>query len=815
MNRFMTNLKRKAAKSVKKIVLPESDSSLILKAAEQVQAEGFAKIILLGRPQFILEQSADFQIDLDGIEIIDPATYPMVDTFAQSYVDMGKEKGTEISLEEARKLISTNPLYFGSFLVKFDIADGMVAGSTYTAHDVIQAALRVIGTQPGVSTVSSSVIMITDSPQFGDDGVFILGDCSVVIDPNPTQLADIAVNCVERARRTAKILDPKVALLSYSTKGSGQGEPVANIQEALALLRDPNVDFDYDGELQADAAMIPRVARLKAEKSPVAGQANVLIFPNLSAANICFKMMEAMTGAEVIGPLLQGLARPVMTLTRGCSTDDVINVIAISCNDAQFIEAERKRDIEFTSRFEKLDRRVAVDGRNISIQFDPEKCRNCTICRRRCKDVMSITDYYSLDSTGDVPICVHCGQCSVACMFGATTTVSRIDQIEKYIEDPEKVVVFQTAPAVRVALGEEFGMPYGSIVEGKMIAALRAVGGDYVFDTDFGADMTIMEEASELKYRLHSQKKLLPQFTSCCPSWVEFAEIYFPELIPHLSTARSPISMLSPIIKTYFAKRQNIDPANIINVCVTPCTSKKAEIRRPEMNSAGRYMGRPEMRDTDYCITTRELAAWIKQKQIDFDALEDSKFDSMFGSASGGGNIFGNSGGVMESALRTLYYLETGEEAGEEFLNFEPVRGLEGVKEASLSLHNDIIHVAAISGLMNARKFLNKLEERHSWKKYTFIEVMACPGGCIGGGGQPRTKIPQAIPAKRARIASLYAMDQRNPIHASWQNMRLQNLYDEFLENPLSEKSVQLLHTHYVNKHYMLGKNDIVDPDAM
>lgn len=224
-----------------------------------------------------MEQSADFQIDLDGIEIIDPATYPMVDTFAQSYVDMGKEKGTEISLEEARKLISTNPLYFGSFLVKFDIADGMVAGSTYTAHDVIQAALRVIGTQPGVSTVSSSVIMITDSPQFGDDGVFILGDCSVVIDPNPTQLADIAVNCVERARRTAKILDPKVALLSYSTKGSGQGEPVANIQEALALLRDRNVDFDYDGELQADAAMIPRVARLKAEKSPVAGQANVLI----------------------------------------------------------------------------------------------------------------------------------------------------------------------------------------------------------------------------------------------------------------------------------------------------------------------------------------------------------------------------------------------------------------------------------------------------------------------------------------------------------------------------------------------------------
>ena len=814
MNRFVANLKRKAAKSIKKIVLPESDSSLILKAAEQVQAEGFAKIILLGRPQFILEQSADFQIDLDGIEIIDPATYPMLDKFAASYVEMQKEHDVTVSLAEARNMIAANPLYFGCFLVKFDIADGMVAGSSDTAHDVIQAALRIIGTSPGVSTVSSSVIMITETPEFGDDGVFVLGDCSVVIEPTPAQLADIAVNCVERARRTAKILEPKVALLSYSTKGSGQGEPVSNIQEAMAFLRDRNVDFDYDGELQADAAMIPRVARLKAPKSSVAGQANVLIFPNLGAANICFKMMEAMTGAEVIGPLLQGLARPVMTLTRGCSTDDVINVIAICCNDAQFIESERKRDIEFTSRFEKLDRRVAVDKRNLSIQFDPEKCKNCTLCRRRCKDVMSITDYYSLDSTGDVPICVHCGQCSLACLFGATTTVSHVDLIEKEIADPHKVVVFQTAPAVRVALGEEFGMPYGSIVEGKMIAALRALGGDYVFDTDFGADMTIMEEASELQFRLHSQQKLLPQFTSCCPSWVEFAEIYFPELIPHLSTARSPISMLSPMIKTYFARRMDIDPSDIVTVCVTPCTSKKSEIMHPEMNSAGRYMGKPDMRDTDFCITTRELANWIKEKNIDFESLEDSKFDSLFGTASGGGNIFGNSGGVMESALRTLYYLETGEEADEDFLDFEPVRGLKGVKEAAISLNNDIIHVAAISGLMNARKFLNKLEERHSWKKYTFIEVMACPGGCIGGGGQPRTKIPQAIPAKRARIASLYQMDQNNPIHASWQNMRLQELYNNFLENPLSEKAIQLLHTHFVNKHYLLGKDDTVGADS-
>ena len=467
---------------------------------------------------------------------------------------------------------------------------------------------------------------------------------------------------------------------------------------------------------------------------------------------------------------------------------------------------------EFHSRFEKIDRRVPIDEHNCAVQFDVTKCKNCTLCRGACADTQTVLDYYSLSSTGDMPICVHCGQCSSACPFGAIVEVNDVDKVKAALKDPEKIVIFQTAPAVRVGLGEAFGMDPGTFVEGKMVAALRTLGADYVFDTDFGADLTIMEEASELLYRMHNKKELLPQFTSCCPSWVEFTEIFFPELIPHLSTAKSPISMLSPMIKTYFAKRMKIDPADIVTVCVTPCTSKKAEIARPERNAAGRYWKKPEIRDTDYCITTRELAKWIKDAQIDFNSLKDSDYDPIFGQSSGGGTIFGNSGGVMEAALRTLVYLQTGKPADEEFLHFEEVRGLEGVKEAALTLDNDIIRVVAISGLANARRFINLMEEKHSWKKYAFIEVMACPGGCIGGGGQPRTKLPQEIPAKRARIESLYGLDALKQIRASWENPEIQTLYTKFLGEPLSDLSESLLHTQYINKHYMLGKEDKVQP---
>lgn len=807
MSRFMNNLKRRVSKKVKKIVLPESSSRRVLQAVEMVQSEEFARPILIGRPQYLFEKAAEYQIDLDGIEIIDPHTYPKLDEFSQYYA--GK---SHITVEAAKKKLLDDPIWFGACLVAFDIVDGMVAGITDPSADVLHASLQLIGVHPGVTTVSSSLIMVTEKQQYGDDGVFVIGDADVIIEPTAEQLADIAVHCVERARRTVQTLDPKVALLSYSTLGSGEGEEVERIREAVQLLKDRNVDFTFDGELQLDTALVPRVAQNKAPESSVAGQANILVFPNISAANISYKVMKHIYGATAVGPMLQGLQKPVMDLPRDCTPEDICDGIAICCSDAIYLEDERKRDIEFTSRFEKLDRRVAVEYNNVSIHFDSEKCKNCTLCRRRCSNVMSMTGYYSLESTGDVPICVHCGQCSLTCMFGATIGVSQRDKIQQAIDDPSKVVVFQTAPAVRVALGEEFGMPYGSIVQGQMIAALRALGADYVFDTNFGADLTIMEEGSELLYRLQHKKEMLPQFTSCCPSWVEFTEIFYPELIPHLSTAKSPISMLSPLIKTYFANEKKIDPANIVTVCVTPCTSKKAEIERPERNAAGRYLDQPEIRDTDYCITTRELANWIRNAEIDFSSLEDSSFDSIFGESSGAGMIFGASGGVMEAALRTLVYLETGRPAEKNFLNFTPVRGLEGVKEAAITFQNDIIHVAAISGLGNARKFINRMKEKHSWKKYAFIEVMACPGGCIGGGGQPRTKLPQEIPAKRARIESVYAIDKANTIHSSWENKELRELYERFLGEPLSEKAEALLHTSYVNKHYLLGRDDNVEP---
>lgn len=862
--KFLQDLKKRVAKAQKRIVLPESNSRRVLKAAERIHDEEFARVILVGKASQIMETAAKYQIDLNGIEIIDPETYPMLDRFCEYYVERQTEpsitvetarkimtteygffgtglgagyeidfngtritipeldyldqtdyipvENSKITIQKAKELLISDYNYFGACLVAFDIADGMVSGAATTSSAVLHAGVQVIGMHPGVETLTSSMIMVTNTPQFGDNGLFVLGDCGVIMEPTAIQLAEIARQCVNRARLTAQILDPKVAFLSYSTDGSGEGPTVELIHEAVQLLKEQNADFMYDGEMQADAALSPTVCGQKAPHSKINGRANVLVFPNLNTANVCYKMMQRLAGATVLGPLFQGLAKPVMDVSRGCSADEIVSVAAICCSDAIFIEAEKARDIAFTSRFEKLDKRVAVDQRNASIQFDPSKCKNCTLCRRQCAETMSVTDYYSLPSTGDVPICVHCGQCSLMCRFGATTTVSQLDKIQQAIDDPDKVVVFQTAPAVRVALGEAFGLPFGSVVQGKLIAALRALGADYVFDTNFGADLTTYELASEFLHGMKHHKERMPQFTSCCPSWVEFAEIYFPELISHLSTTRSPISMLSPIIKTYFARKQDISPDRIVNVCVTPCPSKKSEILRPELNGAAQYWDAPELQDTDLCITTRELAYWIKQRGIGFNTLEDSQYDPLLGEASGAGIIFGNSGGVMEAVLRTAHYLHTGKHPSGFFLHFEPVRGMEGIKTASIMFHDEVINVAAISGLANARKFINELERRHAWKKYAFIEVMACPGGCIGGGGQPRTKLSQAVEAKKARLASLYRLDDECPIHSSWENKQLQAVYQEFLGEPQSSISEMLLHTHYFNKHYMLGKDDKIEP---
>lgn len=467
----------------------------------------------------------------------------------------------------------------------------------------------------------------------------------------------------------------------------------------------------------------------------------------------------------------------------------------------------------FTSRFKELPRRVPIDEHNIAVQFDETKCKNCTLCRRKCANEMTVMDYYYLASTGDMPMCIHCGQCSSVCPFGAITEVSEVEKVKAAIKDPDKIVIFQTAPAVRVGLGEAFGKPFGTFVEGKMVAALRALGGDYVFDTNFGADLTIMEEATEMLNRLQSEEAPIPQFTSCCPGWVEFVEIFYPNLIPHLSTTKSPISILSSVIKTYFAKLKDIDPKRIVNVCVTPCTAKKAEIRRPELNSASFYWDIPEIRDTDYCITTRELAAWMQEENMDFDALEDATFDSVFGQASGAGVIFGNTGGVMEAALRTAYYMFTGRKAPDLFIPFEPVRGLEGVKKATVAFGHFVIHVAAISGIGNARAFIDDLIARNAFEDYSFIEVMACPGGCIGGGGQPKMKLPLVKDAQEARMAAIYARDAEVEIKSSWENPEIQSLYADFLEEPLGEIPESLLHTYFLSKQALLGKMGQVLPE--
>ncbi|WP_367881535.1 phosphate acetyltransferase [uncultured Megasphaera sp.] len=809
MSRFMNNLKRRVGRQQKKIVLPESDSRRILQAVDQIETEGFAKTVLVGKPRQLMERAFKYQIDLDGVEIIDPETYPMLDTFSRFYAEKRRKKGMTVS--QAREILLTDYICFGACLVAFDIVDGMVGGATVPSADLIRAALQIVGMHPGISTVSSSFIIITDKPQFGDDGIFVLGDASVVIEPTAQQLADITVNCVHRARRTVQTLDPKAALLSYSTLGSGSGEQVDRVREAARLLRDRNVDFDFDGELQSDAAIIPRVARYKAPGSTVAGQANVLVFPNLESGNICYKILQHLYGAIALGPLLEGTAKPIMDLSRGCSAEDIVDIVAICCSDAIYQDAERRRDQDFTSHFAMLDHRVAVDEHNISIRFDGTKCQNCSLCRRRCAEVMTVTGYYSLASTGDTPICVHCGQCSLVCPFGATKSISQETYIEQAMADPDKIVVFQTGAAVRVALGEEFGLPYGTNVEDKLIGALRELGGDYVFDTNAASDIAVMEEVAELRQRLKEHRELTPMFTSVCPSWIEFMEIFFPELLPHLSTAKSPTSMMGAVIKTYLAKTLHVDPERIVTVSITPCTAKKAEISRPERNAAGQFWQKPDMRDTDYCLTVRELANWMRRKDMNLTDMPASQYDAPFHRASGGAMLVGASGGMMEAMMRTFAYEETGK-VDEEFLHFTPVRGLTGVKEASVSIGDALFRVAVVSGLGNARAFINRLKEKHSWKKYTCIEIMACPGGCIGGGGQPRTEMADEIPAKRARMEAIYQADANNPRHGSWQDEAVRDVYAGFLGEPLGPAAHALLHTQFINKHYLLGKEDRVSP---
>ena len=451
-----------------------------------------------------------------------------------------------------------------------------------------------------------------------------------------------------------------------------------------------------------------------------------------------------------------------------------------------------------------LSVRVPIEPDNPSILRLEDKCIKCGMCKEACTNLMAVHGSYTFAQTDGHAVCIYCGQCANACPVDSIVERDETPAVSAAIADPEKVVIVSTSPSVRAALGEEFGMEPGAFVEGKMVALLRALGVDYVLDTNFAADLTIVEEASELVRRLTKHDRPVPQFTSCCPAWVHFAETYAPEILPHLSTAKSPIGMQGATVKTYFAQKMGIAPEKIVHVALTPCTAKKFEIRREEMHAAADYHGIEGMRDTDAVITTRELARWAKQAEIRWDALEDSAYDSLMGRSSGAGVIFGNTGGVMEAALRTAYEYITGSPAPDTLYDLQPVRGYEGVREASLSIGGLTVNVAVVYGTANAKKLLHSIKAGE--KQYHFIEVMACPGGCIGGGGQPKNFARNADQTRQSRIAALYRRDAGMSMRKSHENPDIKAVYEQFYKEPLSELAEKMLHTMYTDHSDILKK---------
>lgn len=451
-----------------------------------------------------------------------------------------------------------------------------------------------------------------------------------------------------------------------------------------------------------------------------------------------------------------------------------------------------------------MDIRVPIESDNPSIKREEDKCIKCGMCKEVCTSQIGVHGTYTFEETEGKAVCINCGQCANVCPADSITEQYEYLDVKQAIADPEKIVIVSTSPSVRAALGEEFGMADGSFVQGKMVALLRKLGADYVLDTNFAADLTIVEEASELIERITKQTAPLPQFTSCCPAWIRYCEIYYPEMLPNLSSAKSPIGMQGPTIKTYFAQKTGIDAKRIVNVALTPCTAKKYEIRRPEMNDSAEYYKEENMRDMDLVITTRELAKWAKEEQIDFQELPDSDYDNLMGEASGASAIFGNTGGVMEAALRTAYEYITGENAPESLFHLTPVRGYEGVREATLQIAGMDVNVAVVYGTANAGKLIEQIKRGE--KTYHFVEVMTCPGGCIGGGGQPKDMEKDKDAVRQARIESLYAKDASMAIRKSHENPDIKKVYEEFYGKPLSEMAERMLHTSYEDKSKIINR---------
>ncbi len=438
--------------------------------------------------------------------------------------------------------------------------------------------------------------------------------------------------------------------------------------------------------------------------------------------------------------------------------------------------------------------RVPIEEDNPSIQRIEDRCIKCGRCSKVCSEYMSVLSDYDLEKTGHA-VCVNCGQCANICPVNSIVEQDSNEKVKEILKDKDKIVIVSTAPSIRVSLGEEFGLPYGSLVEGKMVSLLKKLGFNYVLDINFGADLTIMEEATELLTRIKENKNL-PMFTSCCPAWIKFAEIFYPEILPNISSCKSPIAMQGTIIKTYFAKQKNIDPTKIVTVTIAPCTAKKMEIERSELNTASKILNFPNIKDNDYILTTRELAHLAKEQNIELNKLQDEKFDSLMGISSGAGNLFGSSGGVMEASLRTAYELINNSPCPNSLLDLKETRGMEGIKTSTLNLVNKEIKVAAVYGLKNARILIEKIK---NGEHYDFIEIMACPGGCIGGGGQPK-HLEQTKDANLSRMESIHRLDKNKEIKVANKNKEIIKLYKNFLSSTNSKIANTLLHTYYFDK---------------